>query len=193
MSIPAIVFVGPPGAGKGTQADLLAREFSNVYHVSSGDLLRSQKDSALARTYASTLARGDYFPDDVAMHLIKQALDAKQLSSQDLVLMDGTPRTVPQVLLLTTVLDVRAVVFLDVKDEAVLVARMSSRGERPYDNSADAPLRIDTYNSLTAPVIDEYRRIGVPVISINATRSIDSVRQELFKALKLLPSLAHWL
>lgn len=72
MRFPAVVIIGPPGAGKGTQSSLLAREFSGVGHISTGEALCKQANSPLGLQHAQTLARGDFFPDDVAMQLVRQ-------------------------------------------------------------------------------------------------------------------------
>ncbi len=192
MRIPAVVLMGPPGAGKGTQAARLEQAFNSVYHVSSGELLRSQKDSPLARQYASTLARGDFFPDTVAMQLIKQALVEQGRTTDDLVLLDGTPRTVPQVALLNDVLDVRHVIVLDVSNSQILIDRMSARGERPYDNPVDAATRVDIHYELTAPVVDVYRQQNTPLAVIDAARSQEEVYQDIMSALKQQPQLNQW-
>lgn len=125
-----LVFIGPPGAGKGTQAKLL-RDHYRIAHISTGDMLR---DRIVAATPTGLKAkpfveRGDFVPDEIMVEMV-----AERLAEPDCTpgfLLDGFPRTVNQAAVLDRALqaigrDLRAVILLEVEDEE-LVRRLSSR------------------------------------------------------------------
>jgi adenylate kinase len=91
-----VVLMGPPGAGKGTQAKRVSKELG-LPHISSGDLFRAMqgKDTPLAREIRDILARGDLVPDDVTLRLVRERLEQPDVQETG-ALLDGFPRTVPQ-------------------------------------------------------------------------------------------------
>ncbi|MGB9757279.1 MAG: adenylate kinase [Candidatus Bipolaricaulaceae bacterium] len=117
-----VVLLGPPGAGKGTVAARLAREFGFL-HVSTGDLLREEvaRNTPLGQLAKGYMERGELVPDEVILSMVRQLVDAKKG-----ILFDGFPRTLAQAEGLERFAEVDLVIFLEVSREEV-VRRLSSR------------------------------------------------------------------
>ena len=181
-----IVILGPPGAGKGTQAVMLAEQ-RGYTHLSTGDMIR---DEMARQTELGTFAkqfydRGDLVPDDVIIGMISGRI---RDSAQGVVL-DGFPRNVAQAAALDQQLEqdetpLDRVVMLRVDpDEAV--ARILKRRdiEGRADDTPDAIRnRLEVFNQQTAPVIDYYAQSG-RLIEIDGLGEIDEVKQRLHEAL----------
>ncbi|MHB0976245.1 MAG: adenylate kinase [Candidatus Aquicultorales bacterium] len=125
-----IILLGPPGAGKGTQAERIARDCA-IPHVSTGDMLREavSKETELGRLAQEYMTKGELVPDDVVIGIVKERL--AQPDAEGGFLLDGFPRTIPQADVLSGALSeagraVDVVVNIDVPDEEV-VARISGR------------------------------------------------------------------
>ncbi|HEY1866981.1 MAG TPA: adenylate kinase [Candidatus Cybelea sp.] len=140
-----VVFLGPPGAGKGTQARLLHERFGLV-QISTGDILRANlaRGTELGKQAEGYMQRGQLVPDELVIEMIEQEL--RRVRARGFV-MDGFPRTVPQAVALGTALASRgtpldaAVLFKAVR--SALVARLASRWTNPRTGR--------TYNALTNP------------------------------------------
>jgi adenylate kinase len=176
-----IALLGPPGAGKGTQAAALAHRFG-IPVISTGELLRRRAgaDDETGKALAGALARGELVADDMVLALVKDALTAS--STQTGYILDGYPRTTSQALDPETP-SVDAVVHLSVPDE-VTRARIAQRCE---DRSDDTDLvaienRLSVYHALTEPLIDLYGRRGL-LVSVDATKSVDEVTDAIVRAL----------
>jgi adenylate kinase len=176
-------FFGPPGAGKGTQAALLAND-CEVPHISTGDILRSAvtAGSKLGQKADHYMSAGELVPDDLVLDLIEERLgqeDAKQGW-----LLDGFPRNVPQAEFLQKILEqidqpADFVVNLDVED-AVIVARLLQRGRKDDEESVILN-RLEVYRQQTEPLIEFYRD-RQQLVSVDGNQTMEAV----YAALKSL-------
>jgi adenylate kinase len=161
-----IIFLGPPGAGKGTQASALASE-KGFCHISTGEMLRAAvvKGNELGMRVKSVLDAGQLVSDDLMIELVKQRM--KDQDCQKGLILDGYPRTVVQAESLNKILktsneNIKAVVMFAVQEETVR-ERLSHRAHKEgrSDDSAEVQLeRIRVYNTKTAPLIDFYKKSG---------------------------------
>jgi adenylate kinase len=162
-----IVFLGPPGAGKGTQAKLLT-ESAGVPHLSTGDMLRAAKakGTPVGLKAMEFMDRGELVPDAVVDALVAERL--KEPDAGRGFLLDGYPRNTSQAKMLTRLLEaleapLQAVLYLDVDDEA-LVARIGGRRgteDRPDDQEEVVRERLRVYHEHTAPLVEYYRSHGM--------------------------------
>lgn len=178
-----VLIVGPQGAGKGTQAALLAENLK-IPHISTGDIFRA---NATAGTDLGVLAKkymdsGELVPDEVT-----SAMVAARLAEPDAeggFLLDGFPRTVPQAKWLADLLHERgqelgAVLLLEAPDN-VLLDRMLARGRA--DDTADAiSRRLALYHSETTPLLEHYAN---KLVAINGVGTVDEVQQRALSALQ---------
>lgn len=157
----AVIFLGPPGAGKGTQAARLAEELS-FKKLSTGDILRDHvaRGTALGQRVKPIMDRGDLVPDELILALIREELAER-------VVLDGFPRTLPQAealdrLFQETGTRLLGVVLVEVPEEE-LVRRMLRRAElegRSDDNEATIQRRLQVYREKTEPLIQYYEGQG---------------------------------
>lgn len=184
------VFLGPPGSGKGTQAELLTAALG-VPHVSTGDLLRAEAGAGtpLGRRVASTLAAGELVPDELIEHVLERRLRASDAARG--AILDGFPRTVPQAEALDGLLAGHGrrvgVVLVLVVDGRTLTDRLARRaGEqhRADDNPDAIAERLREYHELSEPVVAHYRRAGVPVVEVDGTGEVDAVHRRIDEALR---------
>jgi adenylate kinase len=158
-----IVFLGPPGSGKGTQAQRL-KDYLEVAHLSTGDMLREAGEAGtpLGREAARLMQAGQLVPDDVVVGIVADRLGQKDCARG--CLFDGFPRTVPQAEALDQLLSRRnmpvdLVLALDVPEEQ-LIDRLLGRG-RMDDNRDTIRERFRQYNGLTEPLLGYYRGRGI--------------------------------
>ncbi|MFZ4615543.1 MAG: adenylate kinase [Rectinemataceae bacterium] len=186
-----LLFLGPPGAGKGTLSDL-AVEKLGLPHISTGDLFRAaiKNETPLGLKVKSIMASGALVPDEVTIEMVKERL-AQPDAAKGWIL-DGFPRTIPQAEALAKIAAVDRVVNFEVAD-AIVIGRLSTRrvcracgkiynvkssppkkegvcdacgGEvytRDDDKEESIKTRLDTYRKQTAPLIDWYDSKGVLV------------------------------
>lgn len=177
-----LIFLGAPGAGKGTQASLLASTCS-IPHVSTGDILRAAvaNQTPLGLQATSYMDRGDLVPDQLVIELIQERLNAPD--AQAGWILDGFPRNVAQAEFLDALLDKMSqpydyVVSLEVPDE-VLVQRMLDRG-RSDDTEEVIRNRLQVYRNQTSPLIEFYQRCKKLMV-VDGDKSMEEVTMDLKK------------
>ncbi len=189
-----LILLGPPGAGKGTQAQRLVEKYGLV-QLSTGDMLRAavKAQTPTGLKAKDIMARGELVPDDVVVAIIAERLDQPDVKNG--FILDGFPRTVPQAEALDRILRERglsldAVVELKV-DEAILlqrvekrVAEMTARGEtvRPDDNPESLKKRLDAHRTQTAPLADYYAGKGL-LQGVDGMATIDEVTAAIDRVL----------
>ncbi|MCB0010588.1 MAG: adenylate kinase [Anaerolineales bacterium] len=179
-----VILVGPPGAGKGTQAKRLEQDMG-IPQVSTGDLfrynLKNQTElGKLAQTYMN---KGELVPDEVTVAMVKDRLARPDCAKG--ALLDGFPRTIAQAEALDELLEAMGAAITVVPhihvSQDVLVARLLKRAvlEGRADDTEEAiRTRMEVYEASTAPLLDFYRQRGL-VVTIDGEQSIDEVYEEL--------------
>ena len=169
-----IVLVGPPGAGKGTQAARLAERL-DAPHISTGDIFREnmKNETELGKEAQRYVDAGDLVPDEVTVKMVKDRL--AQPDAAEGFLLDGFPRNTAQAQELETVLDdlgqrLDAVLVFEVDDEE-LVKRLTARG-RSDDTEETIRHRQEVYRSETEPLIAHYSDIAVRVDAVGSVEEI---------------------
>ena len=188
-----IILLGPPGAGKGTQAQHLV-ETRNMMQLSTGDMLRAARTSgtAMGKIVADVMDRGELVTDEIVIGLIREKL---QEGSEGGFIFDGFPRTLAQAdalgeLLAENGFALDVVVSLEVEDE-ILVQRVVNRAKeaiaagkeaRADDNEESMRTRLMEYYKKTSPLIGYYHAKGT-LKGIDGLASIDEVQASLANAL----------
>lgn len=178
-----VLFVGPPGAGKGTQADRLAKS-RDLRKLSTGDMLRDhvRRGTDLGQRAESIMAAGQLVPDEVIVGMV--AAEVAELEPIR-VLLDGFPRTEAQAEALDDLLEregteVHAVVYLEV-DREELVRRLLQRAEeenRSDDSEATIRARMEVYREQTQPLLDHYDARGL-LRTVDGEGSVDDVTERI--------------
>jgi adenylate kinase len=177
-----LLFLGPPGAGKGTQAQRLASE-NCLLHLSTGDLLRAEvlAGTELGQQAEAIMARGELVSDKLVLAIVRHRLEGHAQGW----LLDGFPRNLGQATALDALLlqlnqSIELVILMALPDET-LVQRMLSRG-RADDTEAVIRHRLEVYRQQTAPLIDHYQQLGL-LISVDAAGTVDDVSAEIRRQL----------
>jgi len=206
-----LVFLGPPGAGKGTIATV-AKEFYQISHISTGDLFRNaiKNETELGKKVKAILASGDLVPDSVTVAMVEERL--KEEDCKKGFILDGFPRTVVQADSLKKMVKLDAVINFELDNETV-IKRLSGRrmckstgkiyhliynppkvegiddetGEplyqRPDDKEDAIKNRLSVYQKSTEPLIQYYKNEGL-IINIDASGSPEEVFEILKSKLK---------
>lgn len=177
-----IVLVGPPGAGKGTQAALLSEKLG-VPHISTGDLFRANisENTELGQLAKSYMDAGNLVPSSVTNDMVAQRISEGDAAEG--FLLDGYPRSVDQADALKEILaeknlELDAVLQFDIDDDTV-VERMLARG-RADDTEDVIRNRMEVYRSETAPLLDYY---AGKVVTIDAVGEVDEISKRAVAAL----------
>ncbi|MDX9882675.1 MAG: adenylate kinase [Prolixibacteraceae bacterium] len=187
-----LILFGPPGAGKGTQAQYLIDAF-NLIHLSTGDLLRSQiaESTVLGLEAKGFMDKGELVPDEIVIGMIKSKLEANKNASG--FILDGFPRTVAQAEALDTLLNekgtpVSGMLCLEV-DKQELIDRLLNRGKtsgRSDDQDVSVIAnRINVYHEKTSPLKNYYAAQNKH-FSINGMGSIEEIAARLANTVKKL-------
>ncbi|GAA2550466.1 adenylate kinase [Pseudonocardia hydrocarbonoxydans] len=177
-----LVLVGPPGAGKGTQAERMAERL-DVPHISTGDLFRAnlKEETPLGVEAKRYMDAGDLVPDEVTVAMVRERLTEPDAAKG--FILDGFPRTAPQAeslagLLSEQGLELDAVVEFDVADE-VVVQRLLGRG-RSDDTEDVIRRRQQVYRDDTAPLLEYY---ADRLVSVDAVGTVEEITDRVFDAL----------
>lgn len=206
-----IIFLGPPGAGKGTQAQIVCQRLG-IPQVSTGDMLRAAiaAGTEMGRKAKEYMDQGQLVPDEVVIGIVKDRL--ADPDCQKGYILDGFPRTVEQAKALSTFAKIDVSINLDVPDD-VLVKRLSGRRVCPLcgapyhvdrlngetvcradgtpliqrdDDKAETVLnRLAVYHQKTAPLIDHYREAGL-LKNIGGGLSLEEISEEIFRTLEAI-------
>ena len=187
-----LLIMGPPGAGKGTQAKFIADHFS-IPAISTGDIFRANvsQGTPLGVEAQRYMDAGEYVPDEVTNRMVRDRID--EPDAEPGFLLDGYPRTLAQVeeldgMIRYTGHRLDAVVVLTVDQDAI-VERLLQRAEtegRADDTEEVIRRRQEVYADQTAPLIDVYRERGL-LIEVDGLGEVSEVTQRIFTALDVVP------
>jgi len=173
-----LLFLGPPGVGKGTQASLLCKK-QNLLHLSTGDLLRSEvaASSTLGLQAAEVMNRGELVSDSLVLSIVEKRLSLNKYGW----LLDGFPRTLIQAEALAVLLEeinqpIDAVLLIELNDE-LLIERLIARG-REDDNETVIRHRLKVYKEKTSPLVDYYNKQGL-VKTIKGDGDIEAIARRI--------------
>lgn len=197
-----LIFLGPPGAGKGTQAVAVSAELG-IPHISTGDILRAniRTGTELGTRAKEYVDKGQLVPDSLILNIIRDRLSAGDCENG--FLLDGFPRTLAQAQSLGKITDIDAVINIDVDDQTI-VERLSGRrvcpacgatyhvstyadetctcGERLIQRNDDKPEtvlnRLSVYHEQTRPLIEYYRQSG-KLHTVRGSAGIQALTREI--------------
>jgi adenylate kinase len=185
-----VLLIGPPGAGKGTQATRIAAHF-DLTRIATGDLLRQEvaSGSELGRTARSYIDRGDLVPDGVVIVMTRDRV--VKANSEGGYILDGYPRTLAQAEAAHRWATARGVpfdlaLFFEIGTDELL-ARLAGRAQeegRSDDTEQTVRHRLDVFQSQTYPLLAYYRRRGI-LVRIDAVGPVDAITERILAAL-------HW-
>ena len=185
-----LILFGPPGAGKGTQAKIIIREY-NIVQISTGDMLREEVklETDLGKVAKAIMDKGDLVSDQIIMSMIEKRI--KKPDCNNGFILDGFPRTFKQAVSLDEILDklkinIDKVIEINVNEE-LLIKRITKRASesntlRDDDNSEILKNRISVYKKDTLPVLEYYKNSN-KLHTIDGTQNIEEVSKDILKIL----------
>ncbi|MBD3257472.1 adenylate kinase [candidate division GN15 bacterium] len=184
-----IVFLGPPGSGKGTQAVRLAKDL-NITHLSTGDVLREavKQGTDLGKQAEGYMTRGELVPDDLIIGLIEAKVASGELKNG--FILDGFPRTMPQAESLSKMFDKNQIsldkaILLKVGDDEIM-KRLKGRAQqegRADDTEDVIKNRLEVYRQQTQPIEDYYRGRSI-LVDVQGEDTMDNVYKAVLEAAK---------
>jgi adenylate kinase len=163
----SLLLFGPPGVGKGTQGKILST-VPGLFHLSTGDVFRSlDVGSVDGQEVSKTISRGELVPDDLTIRIWRKGLDgliamSRYKPHEDILVLDGIPRSVPQAELLKEHIDVLGIVYLECSAENAMITRIKRRAikENRADDANEEVIRrrYEIYHNESAPVLDCYSK-----------------------------------
>ncbi len=184
-----MVFLGPPGSGKGTQAVRVAKELG-IVHLSTGDVLREavKQGTDLGKQAEGFMTRGELVPDALIIDLIEAKIAGGELNNG--FILDGFPRTVPQAESLNEMfkknsINLEKAILLNVGDEEIL-RRIKGRAEaegRADDTVEVIKNRLEIYREQTAPIVDLYRDQSI-LVEVQGEDTMENVYSAVLAAAK---------
>jgi adenylate kinase len=185
-----VLLIGPPGAGKGTQATRIAEHF-DLGNIATGALLREQvaNGTELGKVAKEYMDRGDLVPDDIVIEMARDRM--VQASEEGGYVLDGYPRTLPQAEAAYRWAVARGIPFdltlyFEIEEEELL-ARLAGRAREEHrsdDTEETVRHRLEVFAAQTKPLVDYYQRRGI-LVRINAVGAIDAISEQIFATL-------HW-
>ncbi len=187
-----LILFGPPGSGKGTQAEKLVAQY-HLVHISTGNLFREEIEagSDLGKKASTYMSKGELVPDEVTIGMLRNKMKSHAEASG--FIFDGFPRTAPQAEALDTLLEgmgqsIDALIMLDVPEDEI-VKRLLLRGKdsnRPDDRDEEViRVRFQVYQSKTAPIYDYYDQMDKAYI-VPGLGSIDQIFKNLCETIDRL-------
>jgi adenylate kinase len=185
-----IILIGPPGAGKGTQAKLISEKLGLI-HISTGDLIREEQanDTKIGKLANNLANKGQFLPDNIVITMVKQKIIDN--STAPGFVFDGFPRTVDQAKSLDEFLNARKtpinkIVLLEIADDVIKkrITERASKENRPDDSQEVIQTRIDVYKKQTIPVINYYKNgylfaANRGIINVEASKTKEEILAEL--------------
>lgn len=185
-----IILIGPPGAGKGTQAKLISEKLGLI-HISTGDLIREEQanDTKIGKLANQLINKGQFLPDNIVIAMVKQKIIDN--SKAPGFVFDGFPRTVDQAKSLDEFLNARKtpinkVILLEIADDIIKkrITERASKENRPDDSPEVIQTRIDVYKKQTVPVINYYKNgylfaANRGIINVEASKTKEEILAEL--------------
>jgi len=182
-----IIIFGPPGAGKGTQAKQISKEYG-IPHLSTGEIFRNaiKNGTSLGEKVKKILDEGELVPDETVVKLVEEELENDKYGAG--YILDGFPRTVPQARAFDQYLDKKneeldAFLFLVVPEEELINRIMNRKDGRADDTEEAIKNRLAIYREETAPVVQFYKDKSV-VIEIYGVGSIEDIFNRIKKSLE---------
>ena len=182
-----VVLLGPPGAGKGTQAKLIAKN-NNLFHFSTGNILREEVENKteIGKIIESIINAGQLVSDDIIISIVDKII-SKELSQHKGILFDGFPRNLDQAnsldnLLINKKKEINFVIHLSI-DKGEVIKRIKKRKQeenRDDDNVSVLESRIHVYLKETRPLIDLYKNKNI-LEKVDGIKSIDEVNKNINK------------
>ena len=187
-----LIFLGPPGAGKGTQAQRIEDAF-DIRQLSTGDMLRAAvaAETEIGKQAKDIMARGDLVPDEVVVGIISDRIEEDDCKNG--FILDGFPRNIAQAEALDAMLEQKNIALDGVAelavDPEVLIGRILNRAEEsvdgPRDDDTEEALqhRLSVYEEQTAPVAEFYASKGI-LKTLDGMQEMDEVTQQIHGVLK---------